>query len=107
MAVFNTSQLPPIQANLVGATTYQVANVTCTLANTEYTYVLPSGAKKMKLRARGMARLQLADATGLTNSTFFTIHPGECYEDDMISATLSIYFQSSKAGEVVEIIIWT
>jgi hypothetical protein len=107
MAVFNTSQLPPIQANLVGASSFQVANITCVLVNTEYSYLLPSGTKKLKLRARGTARLQLADATGLTNTTFFTIHPGECYEDDMISATLTLFFQSSKAGEIVEIITWT
>jgi len=107
MAVFNTSQLPPIQANLVGASALLVANVTCILVNTEYTYMLPSGTKKLKLRARGTAKLQLASATGQTNTTFFTIYPGECYEDDLISATLAIYFQSSKAGEVVEIITWT
>lgn len=61
----------------------------------------------MKLRARGMAKIQLASATGLTNTTFFTIFPGEVYEDDLISTTMTLYFQSSKAAEIIEILIWT
>lgn len=106
MAVFNTSQLPPVQANLVGATALTVANVLCTLVNTEYSYALPSGTKKIKIRARGKSRIRLAGITGQTSTTFFTIHPGETYEDDMITATITIYFETNNALEIVEIISW-
>jgi len=97
----------PTPISISGATTFTVTNVTCTLANTEYSFALPASTKKLKLRARGMSRIQIADTTGLTDTTYFTVWPGECYEDDALTSAVTIYFEASKAAEVVEIITWT
>lgn len=90
-----------------GATTFTVANVTCVLANTEYSFALPAGTKKIKLRARGLSRIQLTDTTGQTSIRYFTIWPGECYEDDTLTSATMLYFEASTAAEVIEIITWT
>lgn len=112
LAVFNTSQITsnggggttPVE--IVGASTFTVTNVTCTLANTEYSFTLPVDTKKFKLRARGLSRIQIADITGNTSTTYFTIWPGDCYEDDLITSSAVIYFETSKAAEIIEIITW-
>ena len=110
MAVFNTSQAPSQisgSVSLNGATSFQVVNITAISADTEYSYTLPTDTKKFKLRARGMSRLQIADTSGNTNLVFFTIFPGETYEDDILTTAATIYFEASKAGEIIEFLIWT
>jgi hypothetical protein len=84
-----------------------IANVITISANTEYSYAFPSNTKKFELRARGNAKLQLAFILGQSGTIFKTIFPGSTYEErgtNLIATT--VYFQSTKAGETVEIISW-
>lgn len=97
-----------INVNTSPLTSPIIYNVTTTLANTEYSQVLPSNTKEITLNARGNAKLQITYNLGQSNSVFKTIFPGEIYKEtgmNLIGKT--IYFQSTKPGEVVEIITWT
>lgn len=89
------------------AVNFNIANVTATLANTEYSYSFPTGTKKFKIKARGNAKLQIAKTSGQTNTTFVTVSPGAIFEEQDINiTTFTIYFASSKSGEIVEIWSW-
>jgi hypothetical protein len=93
-------------ATLEGATTPKIYNVTTTLANTEYSQALTADTKQLLIRCRDQARLQIAWESGDTGTTFVTLAPGTAYKIDGITYTGSVYFQSNKAGAVVEIEEW-
>lgn len=96
-----------INAVVNPASNFNIANVITVLANTEYSYAFPANTKKFKLKARGTARLQVAKTTGQTNTNYVTISPGAIFPEENINVpTFTIYFESSKAGEVVEIWSW-
>jgi hypothetical protein len=89
-------------------TTPNIQNITTVLANTEYSYTFPINTKKFKIRARGNAKLQLAYTLGQTITNYITIVAGNTHEESGLSVTsLTAYFISNKAGEVVEISSWT
>lgn len=89
------------------ATTPTIVNVTALLANTEYSYALPSNTKRFTLRARGSAKLQMCFASGQSGSNYITIFPGNIHIEKGINIVgITVYFQSSKANEVIEILGW-
>lgn len=84
-----------------------ISNTVTVLANTEYSYAFPVDTKRFIIKARGNAKLQVAYATGQTNTTFLTIPPGATYsETELKLPSNTIYFESNKAGETVEITSW-
>lgn len=109
--------MPNIQATGTGGnitisnlrvTTPAVSNTTIISANTEQGIALPANTVKFKLKARGTARLQIAYTATESGTNYMTIYPGQCYEEDAINrVSTTIYIQSSKAGEVVEIVSWS
>lgn len=84
-----------------------IYNVTCTLANTQYSQALNSGAKKITIRCRDIATLQFAFNSGDTNTLFMTIPHGCTFVEDELLFSGVIYFQASKANVIVEILEWT
>lgn len=100
--------IPPIPVSVDPVTTPTIFNVTATLANTEYSQALPSDTKKLLLRCRGLSRIQFSFASGGTNTNYITIRPGTVYSVEGLSLSSStIYFETSLAGQVVEILTWT
>lgn len=88
-------------------TTPVIVNPIATLANTEYSYAFPSNTKRIVIRARGNAKLQLAFAAGQSGTLYYTVAPGSSYEEIGLNvASLTVYFTSNKAGEVIEILSW-
>jgi hypothetical protein len=88
--------------------TPSVINQTALLANTEYSVALPIGARKFYIRSRDDAKLQLAFTSGQSGTLYITIYPGSTFMEDCIhNASVSLYFQSNKAGKVVEVLYWT
>lgn len=84
-----------------------IQNTTATLAGTEYSIVLPANTKRFILRARDSAKLQIAYVSGQTATEYYTVYPGFCLAEDSINkASLTVYFQSSKAGEEIEVKSW-
>jgi hypothetical protein len=93
----------------LGATTPTIANISVSLANTEYSYILPVGTKQFTVKDRaGDAKTRIAYIPGATTSTFKTVDMGCTYEIKEIASTtgLTVYFQSSKASRTIEIESW-
>lgn len=90
------------------ATIPNIKNIVTILANTEYSYALPISTKKFKIRARGSAKLQLAFTPTFSGTEFITIFAGNNHEETGLNiSTTTLYFQSSKANEVIEIFSWS
>ena len=97
-----------INAKVDALTTPSIVNQPAILATTEYSYTFPANTKRFSLRTRGNAKIQLAFVPGQSGINFSTVFPGNKYEETNLNLTaLTIYFQSSKAGEIVEIVTWT
>jgi hypothetical protein len=85
-------------------------NITLTVANTEYSQLLPSGTKEMRFRCRTLYDVRFAWVTGKVatpTEPYLTLPAGCDYHSDLkdISGKL-IYFASSQAGVVVELSAW-
>lgn len=108
MARFSPSGAASPDVSLEGASSFTVENVSVVSADTEVSHTLPNNTVKFMLRARNFSRIQLADSTGLTDTTYVTISPGVCWPSESLDGTQSftIYFETSKAGEVIEILSW-
>jgi len=89
--------------------TPSITNTTLGASGTETGIALPAGTKRFKLRARGIAKLQLAYTATESGTTFWTVMPGACYFEDFIDdgSSHTVYVQSNKTGTVVELVSWS
>lgn len=86
-----------------------ILNVTLTIADTDYPVVIPASIKRYSLKVRnGSSRLKLA-FTPINSNPYLTIERGTTYTEDFIKRTtaLTIYLQSNKDNQVLELIYWT
>lgn len=87
-----------------------VYNITLTLADTEYSQLLPSSTREVRFRCRTLADVRYAFATGKVatpTAPYLTLPSGMEYSSDMSDLTgTTIYFASSSAGVVVELETW-
>lgn len=78
------------------------------LANTEYSYMIPAGSHRVLIKLRSTlppGHLQVAYSAAAVD--YITVGPNAFYSDgDLVSPTLTIYFQCSVAGQVAEILTW-
>jgi len=96
-------------ANPTGITEY---NLTLTLADTEYSQVLPNGTKAFALRCRTSDVVRYAFTTGkvaASVSPYQTLKASAEYWKDNVSlaAGITVYLASSTAGVIVEIEAWS
>lgn len=87
----------------------EIFNVPVTLANTEYSQVIPDNTSAILARVRdGNAIMQVAFAAGQSSTNYLTVGMGNNLSVsgvDLVGKTL--YFQLSKPGKTVEILIWS
>jgi hypothetical protein len=85
-----------------------ILNIPVVNPGTEYNVVLPAATKRFHLKNRGIGKLQISFVTGETNTNFFELAPKVAYTEEGLSldTSLTIYFQSTKANEIVELITW-
>jgi hypothetical protein len=101
-----------IASSLVGTVSTEtidtpvVANHTLVLANTEYMIALPVGSKTFALQNRNDGQIKLKTTPAGAHLTLF---PGQPYYISNIkgSASVTIYVESPKAAQVLEIIAWS
>ena len=94
--------------------TDQVANPTITslaltLANTEYNMTLPAGTRQFSIKSRTDSLIKIAYLTGQMSTNYVIMYPGSTYFRERIrrSTSLTLYFTSSKASDVLEVEYWT
>lgn len=100
-----------IASSLVGTVstetidTISVLNTTLTLANIEYSVAIPTGTKTFCLQNRADGVVKVRSTSG---GDYWTLFPGQPYYISNIkaAASVTIYLESPKAGQIVEIIAW-
>lgn len=85
----------------------KVYNVSVPLANTEVSQALSANTKKFLIRVRDSARMQLAYEATESSTNFVTVPSGCTYEESELNFTGTLYFQTNKASQLVEIVEWT
>ena len=88
---------------------YTVYNLTLTDANTQYSQALPVNCQGFEFQARTEATIRFAVETGKVatpTAPYMTLKAGDYYYslDLNVSGTSILYFASSTAGTIVEII---
>lgn len=84
-----------------------IYNLTLTSANTEYSQALPNNARKVMIKCRTSAAMKLSYTSGESGSNYLTIPADQTYWDDHINTVQTVYLQSTTAGVVAEIMVWT
>lgn len=86
-----------------------IYNLTASLAATEYNHVVAAGTLYFKISARGLSTLKLSFTSGQSGTVYVTIPSGSkwCSPNLSGTASLTIYFQTTKSNEVVEVEEWT
>ena len=93
-----------------------IYNVTMTLADTEYSQVLPYQCRKYTIHTRDESAFRLAFVTGIVatpTAPWFTVLANtRMWEDGVINeypaaSLLTLYFASASADKIIEIIAWT
>lgn len=91
--------------SLQGATGVKITNLTMPgSANTETSLALTADLKQLTIRSRTTAKLQFSFTATESGTNYITIRPGTVWRMDQISfASSTLYIQSNKASNVVEI----
>lgn len=100
------------QTNFVtGSVTIQAAqnilitNLDILSSGVEYSHSLQANTKKVIIRCRGLANVQLAFIATDSATKYFTIPRGTCFElADVDLTSKTIYVQANIASQVLEII---
>lgn len=100
------NKLDTIAAGLgISNTTTTIINASIALANTEVSQILPVNTKKFSFRSRSKGTIKLAYNVGETSTDYITVTPGNTYSDTNFYNAQTIYFQSTKAGDTLEIVV--
>jgi hypothetical protein len=85
-----------------------IDNVSAPVAGTEYSYALPASTKRFMLQNRGIGKIQLSYNAGDTGTNYLTVTPGNSLSEENIDPTASItlYFQTDKASQIIEVVSW-
>jgi hypothetical protein len=96
----------------VATATPTVYNVTCTLANTQYSQALPTNCRMFEFQARTDYDIRFAFVTGRVatpTAPYMTLKATDFYWSPAINqdgTPSTLYVASAEAGTVVEIIAW-
>jgi len=103
------NELEEIEDNTELASAPTIYNVSMTLADTEYSQVLPNNVRIIDVKLRALnALLKMAFTVNESGSNYVTIPFGASMHLDMVKLTgKTIYFQSPTANQVCEIVCWT
>ncbi len=82
-------------------------NVNIISAGTEVSQALPANTKNFIIRSRNKGSIRLAYTLGGTNTNYLTIPTGSSFVDEQFRTGATIYFQSTKPGDVIEIVAYS
>lgn len=91
--------------SIQSVSTETIANVTLTLANTEYSYTLPTLTKRFMIKSRSGHDFRYSPVLGESGTNFLLLP--SYWQDNVVGVvTRTLYFQSKNAGEIMEISSW-
>jgi hypothetical protein len=94
-----------VVASTGSLTSPTIYNSNITLANTEYSLTFPANTKQIMIKSR-KGTIQFSFISGQSGTNYITIPLGASYKEENLGASLTIYFRSSKANDVLESISW-
>ena len=102
-------KLDEIVDNLGGTsdTNVTIFNIIVPTKNIEQSQQLPSNTKTFFMRSRNKGNIKVAYTQNQTDTNFITVVKGSVYTDEQVYDEVTIYFQSSKDNDVIEIIAYT
>lgn len=84
-----------------------ITNLLASSANTEVSHSIPDGTQKILIRCRGLAKSQIAFVSTESGTKFVTIPRGATYiQDGLNASSLTLYIQTDKASQTIEILTW-
>jgi hypothetical protein len=81
-----------------------IVNLELTTANTEYTYALPTNCRRFWFQNRNDGKIFLRHVSA--SAEYVTIFPGQVYSADLLGEGVSIYLESPKASQTIELEYW-
>lgn len=96
-------------ASVLGAgdTTPTIINLNIINSGTEYSQALPANTKTFLIKSRNKGQVRLAYALGGTNTAYLTIPAGSSFEDSQFYTAATLYLQSTKSGDIIEIVAYS
>jgi hypothetical protein len=82
-----------------------VTTLTLGAANAEGSHTFAAGTKKFLIKARSSGTLSVYYTPGSAHALTLSRHA--FYAEDDLGATITVYFKSTVAGAVVELVSWT
>lgn len=97
-----------VRARLIQAKVPTIYNLSMPTSGTEYSQALSENTKKIMVKTRDRtAKLRIAFVSGNTNTLWITLEAGAVFfEENLDLEGATIYLQSDKNGQVVEILQW-
>ena len=94
-----------VNANITGATSTKITNLSLATANTEYSHTLQSGLKGLIVKARGDAMVKISFTATESGTKYITIPKGAVLTlDGLTFGGITLYAQATKASEILEIL---
>lgn len=84
-----------------------IANLSVPTSGIEQSYSLPANTREFILKARGLSTVQFAYNSGDSGSQFVSLPPGCIFTENDLPSSVTIYYQTTKSGETVEVLSWT
>ncbi len=101
---FTTSTTSP-NVKIIGAdTSPSITQVTIALADTEQSLVLSSNVKGFMVQHQGTGLIKFRYATG---GDHVKLYCGTSFKDENFYEALTIYFESSNAGDIIAVVQYT
>lgn len=83
-----------------------ISNYPVALLGVEESYTFPSGTKRFLLRSRSKSNMKISYVAADTGTNFMTVYSGNYYEEINLDFGQTIYFQTDKSSDIIEIIYW-
>jgi len=97
-----------LSASIAGSTTPKVYNVSASIASTEYSQALSANTKQFIIQVRGgSAKMRVGFAVGESTTNYITVEYGVSMCQQGLDFGGTLYFQTNKASQIVEILEWT
>jgi hypothetical protein len=98
--------LPVLSGSAIPQTTPTIENINITIGdiNTEQSYIIPNGTKKILIKHRLNGKIEFSFTTGLVN--YVEVPKGASYtETDLNTQNETIFYRTDKIG-TIEILTW-
>lgn len=97
----------PVNVQVNVAQTPTIYNLSAPTAGTEYSQSLNANTRQILLRVRGNGRAQISFTSGESGTKYITIPSGASLSLTDLGASVTLYIQTDKNAQVIEILEWT